>query len=136
MNSRKRAIAVGISLLLYAAISLLSSLPARSLPSGIPDWIPHFLEFAALAFFLIQVFRWPARWPALAMAFILIAILGILDEWHQFSVPGRIFSLLDWVYDLAGSLAGLAAFRALARGPARDGDGRIRRWGRVFLLHR
>jgi VanZ family protein len=136
MNSRKRAVAAGISLLIYAAIFLLSSLPARSLPSGIPDIVPHILEFAALAFFLIQVFPGPARPPALAMAFILAAILGMLDEWHQLSVPGRVFSLLDWGYDLAGGLAGLAAFRFLADRPARGAEGRIRRWGRVFLLRR
>ena len=40
MNSRGRFVAGGISLLIYAVIFLLSSLPAASLPSHIPDFIP------------------------------------------------------------------------------------------------
>jgi VanZ family protein len=115
VNSRPRIIAAVISLGIYALIFLLSSLPAGSLPSGIPDFIPHFLEYAALAFFFVQVFRRPEQLPAMALAFFLIAILAILDEWHQLSVPGRVCSLLDWAYDLAGALAGLAAYQAVRK---------------------
>ena len=115
MQHRARIVAGGISLLIYLAIFLLSSLPASRLPAHLPDCIPHFLEYAALAFFFIQVFRRPAQPAAMAMAFFLVALLGILDEWHQLSVPGRIFSLLDWAYDLAGGLAGLAAYLVLSR---------------------
>jgi len=110
MDSRKRLVAAGISLLIYASIFLLSSMPARSLPSGIPDWIPHGGEFFLLAFFFIQAWARPRRAASLAAAFFLLAALGLLDEWHQLFVPGRIFSLLDWLFDLIGVLAGLAAF--------------------------
>lgn len=110
MNSRGRFAAGGISLLIYAVIFLLSSLPAASLPSHIPDFIPHCLEYFALAFFFIQAWARPGRARTMALAFVLLSVLGILDEWHQFSVPGRVFSLLDWVYDMLGGLAGLAFF--------------------------
>jgi VanZ family protein len=110
VNSRPRIIAAGVSLGIYALISLLSSLPSGSLPSGIPDFIPHFLEYAALGFFFVQVFRRPSQRSAMALAFFVVAILAILDEWHQLSVPGRVFSLLDWAYDLAGGLSGLVFF--------------------------
>ncbi len=113
MNSRARVAAGVISMLIYLVIFLLSSLPAASLPSHIPDFIPHFLEYFALAFFFIQVFPNPGRGSVLAAAFLALAILGILDEWHQLSVPGRVFSLLDWVWDMLGDLAGLAAFLML-----------------------
>ncbi len=136
MNSRKRIIAAGISLMVYAVISLLSSLPARSLPSGIPDWIPHCGEYFLLAFFFIQAWSGPRRAAILALVFFLLAGLGMLDEWHQLFVPGRVSSWLDLAYDLAGSLAGLAAFLVLAHGPDRASGGRIRRWARVFLLQR
>jgi len=115
MNSRKRAIAAGLSLLIYAAISLLSSLPARSLPSGIPDWIPHGGEYFLLAFFFIQAWARPRRASTLAVAFFLLAALGMLDEWHQLFVPGRVFSLLDWLYDMIGVLAGLIVYLAFAK---------------------
>jgi VanZ family protein len=133
VNPRPRVIAAAISVAIYALIFLLSSLPAGSLPSGIPDYIPHFLEYAALAFFLVQVFRRPGQRSAMAAAFLLAALLAILDEWHQRSVPGRVFSLLDWAYDLAGALAGIVAVRFLGSRMARDGAGNGWRWLRIFL---
>jgi VanZ family protein len=115
MNSRQRVFAAGVSLLVYAAISLLSSIPARSLPSGIPGWIPHGGEYFLLAFFFIQAWARPRRTATLAAAFILLAGLGLLDEWHQLFVPGRVFSLLDWLYDMLGSAVGMAAFLLFAK---------------------
>jgi len=116
MRTRSRGVAGGISLLIYAAIFFLSSLPAKSLPSGIPDVIPHFLEYALLAFFLIQAFAAPRRPGALAAAALMLAALGLLDEGHQRSVPGRFFSWLDVLYDAAGALFGLMTFFLLRRG--------------------
>ena len=115
MNSRARIAAGAISLLIYLVIYLLSSLPAASLPSHIPDFIPHFLEYFALAFFFIQVFARPNHRRALTTGFFILAVLGLLDECHQLFVPGRVFSLLDWLYDSIGALAGLAAFLMLNR---------------------
>ena len=115
MLLRKRAVAAGISLLVYADIWLMSSLPAGSLPSGIPDWIPHGGEYFLLAFFFIQAWARPGRITILAAAFVALAALGLLDEWHQHFVPGRVCSLLDWLYDLIGVLAGLAVFLVLFR---------------------
>jgi VanZ family protein len=115
MDRRRRTLAGGIALLIYGFIFLMSSLPASSLPSGIPDVIPHVAEFALLAFFFVQAFAAPCRWPTLAAAFLLLALLGLLDEWHQLSTPGRFFSLRDWLHDVIGALAGMAAYLALSR---------------------
>ena len=136
MNSRYRILAGGISLLIYLVIYLLSSLPAAALPSHVPDYIPHFLEYFALAFFFIQVFPRPELGRAMLLAFILLAIFGLLDEWHQLSAPGRVFSLLDWVYDMAGALAGMAAYRFLCQWSMRNRSGKIARWSKFLLLHR
>ena len=115
-----------MSLLIYLVIFLLSSQPAASLPTQIPDFIPHFLEYFALAFFFIQVFPTPGRWSCLAFALFTLAVMGLLDEWHQLSVPGRFFSLLDCLYDTAGALAGLAAFVILGKSLSKNSDTGLR----------
>jgi len=120
MWPRSRVIAGGISLLIYALITLLSSLPARSLPRGIPDVIPHCGEYFLLAFFLIQASARPARARSAVAVFFLAAALGLLDELHQRSVPGRVCSALDLAYDMAGTLAGLAVYRLLVLAKRRD----------------
>jgi len=136
MRMRSRLAAGAISLLIYLAIFLLSSLPARSLPAHIPDIIPHFLEYAALAFFLIQAFPRPGRGPGLAAAVFVLAVLGLLDEWHQLSASGRVFSLLDLLWDMLGALAGMAFFRFLLHRSAGNGGGRISRCFNFLLLQR
>jgi VanZ family protein len=120
MHRPRRVLAALTSLLVYAAIFYLSSLPPRRLPSGIPDIIPHAVEFAALAFFLAQVFASPRRPSSLLAAFLVALPLGLLDEAHQLSTPGRIFSWLDFLYDGLGALIGLAAcvlLRPRRKGP-------------------
>jgi VanZ family protein len=136
MRSRPRVLAGGIALLLYLIIFLLSSLPASALPSHIPDIIPHFLEFFALAFFSVQAFARPGRAGTMVLAFLLSAALGMLDEWHQLAVPGRVCSWQDWGYDLSGALAGLAAFRILGLAPRRPGCEKITRRLKFLLLNR
>jgi VanZ family protein len=136
MRSSPRAVAGGIALLVYLVIFLLSSLPASVLPSHVPDYIPHFLEFFALAFFSVQAFAKPGRARALALAFLLSAILGMLDEWHQLAVPGRVCSWQDWAYDLCGALVGLAAFRTLEQMSLRPGCAKIARILNFLLLNR
>jgi VanZ family protein len=136
MKPSKRIIAAGISLLVYALISLLSSIHGESLPSGIPDWIPHCGEYFLLAFFFIQAWARPRRVATMAATLFILAALGLLDEWHQRSVPGRVFSLLDLAFDTAGALAGMAAYRVLEHWTARNGAEKGRRWPRFFLLHR
>lgn len=136
MPSRPRVVAGGIALLVYLVIFLLSSLPASALPSRIPDCIPHFLEFFALAFFTVQAFARPGRARTLALAFLLSAVLGMLDELHQLAVPGRVCSWRDWGYDLWGALAGLAAFWTLDRMSLRPGCAWITRRLKFLLLNR
>jgi len=111
----RRLLFAAASLLIYAVIFCLSSLPPSQLPSGIPDVIPHVGEYALLAFFLVQVFPAPPRRRALATAFLLALLLGLLDECHQLSTPGRLFSWLDVLYDAIGALTGLAAFAWISR---------------------
>ncbi len=112
---RRRLRALAASLLVYAVIFALSSLPSSRLPSGVPDILPHAAEYALLAFFLVQVFAAPRRGAALAGALLLAALLGLLDEAHQLLTPGRMFSLLDILYDAIGAGLGLTFFMLYQR---------------------
>jgi VanZ family protein len=111
---RRIKIAGLISFLLYLGIFLLSSLPASALPENIPDVIPHFCEYAVLAFFFIQVFSDPASLKTTALAFLGLIVLGFFDEVHQAFVPGRFCSLKDLMFDALGSAAGLLGYRCWA----------------------
>lgn len=122
-------------MLIYLVIFLLSSQPAGSLPKHVPDFIPHFLEYFALALFFIQVFPKPGRWSCLASALLALAVMGLLDEWHQLSVPGRFFSLLDWLYDMVGALAGLAALRILGKRLNKNSASGLAHRLKFLLLH-
>jgi VanZ family protein len=124
---RKYAAAV-ISLLIYLGIFALSSLPASALPANIPDVIPHFGEYALLAFFFIQLFGDPGRLRALAIGLAALILLALLDELHQAFVPGRFCSLKDGLADVLGSLAGIAACLVLRRWAARPHRRSWARW--------
>ncbi len=40
----------------------------------------------------------------LVTAFVLVALYGLSDEYHQSFVPGRTATLWDWLVDLLGAL--------------------------------
>jgi VanZ family protein len=109
-SRRGKHAALLISFLIYLGISLVSSLPGASLPSAIPDIIPHFCEYAVLAFFFIQAFKQAARPRTVAVGLAWLVLLAILDEWHQSFVPGRVCSLKDLLFDALGGLSGILAY--------------------------
>lgn len=71
------------------------------------DKIVHFAIFGLLAWLLARaVFKEENRflhhnyfWVIL----IFIAIFAIIDEIHQFFIPGRYFELMDWLADVSGA---------------------------------
>lgn len=65
------------------------------------------------AYFIMGVLSWRFFFGLLAihpMTLLLSICFGVLygasDEWHQSFVPGRDASLLDWVADSLGAMAG------------------------------
>jgi VanZ family protein len=109
MRLRKKTAGV-ISFLIYLGIFLVSSLPGSALPKKIPDIIPHFCEYAVLAFFLVQVFGAAPNRKTTAIVFLALLPLVFFDEVHQAFVPGRFCSLKDMAADMAGGAGGLLAY--------------------------
>lgn len=80
----------------------------------------HFFYYggmAALLAFAVGRRRW---W----IPMLVVALVGLLDEWHQFYVPGRNSSPLDWMVDVAGAALAVYLFHrgSAARG-ATTGNG-------------
>ena len=93
----------------YGLIFYMSSRQVSQLPSGIPDVIPHFIEFFVLAFLYMRGLKVRTT-RILLKGMLFLAALAILDEIHQLYVPTRVFSLLDILYDLSGIAAGLLCY--------------------------
>ena len=64
------------------------------------DKVAHIIYYGTMAALLSHgVGR---RW--LWLPLVLVPLVGALDEWHQFYVPGRDASVFDWFADGAGTM--------------------------------
>jgi len=102
-----------LPLLIYIGlIFILSSLSRRphSFLDVIPDKLLHFCEYALLAALTTRAIyslpRPDAWWVVLLITFLVVAVLGALDELHQSTIPRRSAEVLDWVADAGGGLTG------------------------------
>ena len=109
---------------LYAgAIFYLSSQqhPDEDLPSflleDVSDKVLHAVEYAVLGGLCYRAFRWGVNGPvasyALLFAIVTASLYGVTDEVHQFFVPFRESSWLDWLADTAGATVGALSWRFL-----------------------
>lgn len=80
------------------------------------DKIVHCVCFAAFAFSVaFAIGLNPSAKFCLLMPVAIIALCGIVDEFHQSFTPGREFSFADWVADVVGAVIGSVVFFFLAR---------------------
>ena len=93
--------------------------PEEHLPSfllkDVSDKVLHAVEYGILAALCYRGFRWAAG-PAVARQAVVLAIVtasvyGITDEMHQFFVPFRESSWLDWLADTIGAAIGAMSWR-------------------------
>ena len=74
----------------------------------------HFTEYALLALLAARAFRTSLRvslsrrW--LLVSFALVAVVALLDEYHQSFVPSRTASIYDSLLDMAGGATALVCF--------------------------
>ena len=93
--------------------------PEDQLPSflleDVSDKVLHAVEYGILALLCYRAFRWAAG-PAVARQAVVLAIVtasvyGLTDEAHQFFVPFRESSWLDWLADTIGAVIGAMSWR-------------------------
>jgi len=93
--------------------------PEEQLPSflieDVSDKVLHAVEYGILALLCYRAFRWAAG-PAVARQAVVLAIVtasvyGLTDEAHQFFVPFRESSWLDWLADTIGAVIGAMSWR-------------------------
>ena len=73
------------------------------------DKLVHFVVFGAIAFFIWVATA--ARWPLLI--WVVVVLVGAIDESHQLDVPGRTASIADLAADGAGAAASLLVLNSL-----------------------
>ena len=110
----------GPAFLVMAAIYSVSSLQdIGPLPGDLSDKTGHFGGYALLGAVVIRATA-GARWTGVTgqsalVAWVICALYGVSDEWHQGFVPGRTVALDDWVADAAGAATAILAIAAVAR---------------------
>jgi VanZ family protein len=105
---------------LAAGIWYLSSQSTLPKPKGLLgfDKFQHLLAYFALGaaialWFSREKWRRPGlRLPALVAA--LGSVYGIIDELHQYFVPGRSCNIGDWLFDTLGALIAALAVKLIA----------------------
>ena len=109
------------ALLIAGIIWFLSSQSTLPQPKGILGWdkLHHVAAFAALAA-TAGLWASPAFWkrrPALIVLIIALAVsaYGVIDEFHQYFVPGRDSTFWDWLADTIGALLGATAMLLFMR---------------------
>ena len=108
ISRRNRKIILIVSLVIFTiTITVLSLLPAKSsLNLGEKDKLSHFLAYFVLTIhvFLLKKISWRSSWIVL-----ILIIYGLLLEFLQGFVPGRVSSLLDGLANTGGVLLGVCA---------------------------
>ena len=123
----------GPAVLQMTVIFILSS-QSDPLPDAIPDVVGHFAGYAILGALVTRAIA-AAAWSgvtagAAGRAWIVSAIYGVTDEYHQSFVAGRTPSAIDWIADAAGAAAAVVAIVVAARsfvGPFDNGRDRKRK---------
>lgn len=68
--------------------------------------VEHFFYYAIMAILLAHGLG--RRWFWIAL--VAVPMVGALDEWHQFYVPGRNSSVYDWMADLLGTVVAVYVY--------------------------
>jgi VanZ family protein len=115
-----RLLFLALSVFWAGVIFFLSSKSSLHTPALFPgqDKLFHLIAFGILAFLSLGAMRPAAsgyRSRQIWFTVVLVTLYGILDEFHQYYVPGRSVEFYDALADACGSLLGACAMYYLAR---------------------
>lgn len=109
----------GMALIIFIG----SAIPGKEIPRypEIFNNIIHFIEFAALGFFLARAFDnfniSSRMFDTIAWTTVICTGYGLMVELYQFTVPNRVFDTTDVAMDAAGAMVGSFIYvLAYARG--------------------
>tara|TARA_B100000315_G_scaffold257604_1_gene306974 strand:+ start:5028 stop:5405 length:378 start_codon:yes stop_codon:yes gene_type:complete len=97
------------SVIFYCVIILLlSSIPAKSFPILPLFGLDKFVHLIEYTFFGILLLRCVVEFKLIPVLLMFSAgiLFGIIDEFWQSMIPGRITTLEDWLADSAGVILG------------------------------
>jgi len=96
-------------LLMMIIISVQSSMSILRLPDlgiGFADKIMHLIVFGVLGWLIARGMHRSEvpfiQKKILFFTLLLGGLFGLMDEWHQSTVPGRQSDIKDWLADIAG----------------------------------
>ncbi len=105
-----------------AAIIVVSSIPKLQTPNlRVPalDKLAHFVEYAVFAILTFRSFSHITRKITVNRTFLFSALFltffALLDEIHQYFVPGRYSDIYDLAMDVLGTLVALVYLRVRVR---------------------
>ena len=122
--SHQQKIAICLLVLYWPALFILAHVPIPHViqKADVADKSLHFLAYLILTFLLWsavsgdQKVKWRRAVPWLVI--LVMVIYGILDEWLQGYIAGRICDVSDFIADLTGVLSALVLSSFLAFWPA------------------
>jgi VanZ family protein len=103
------------ALLIVTAIWFLSSQSVLPVPKGVLgfDKFQHLIAYFVLAgtfsFWFSPAHRCFHRLRTFLLIILVSSLYGVIDEIHQFYVPGRNCNVWDWVADTLGAFLGAGA---------------------------
>ncbi len=116
---RKRHISLGITIFIALLIFYLSSLTfptsATSSESSLAT-VYHISIFFLLALFLFfSIIEKKPEWKKIIVSLFIVIVYAMLDELHQYFVPGRFSSIKDFLFDFWGIIFAFLTYLILIK---------------------
>ncbi len=114
----KKIVLIYIPLTIYwITLFVLTSIPKGvSINIGFNDKIKHFGAYLLLSMFMYLFLEVQTKFKKVKSRIFLITVFiisfyGVIDEIHQYFIPGRTCEFLDWIADLFGAVVGASIIR-------------------------